>query len=57
MRDGLGVLLVAAGPASAFLTRDTPGPAIAFGGFALLAYGVLTPHGPARADDKQPPIL
>ena len=57
MRDGLRVLLVAAGLAWAVLTRDKLGLAIEFAGLTLLAYGVLTPHGSARADDKQPPIF
>jgi hypothetical protein len=56
MRDGLGVLLVAAGLTWAVVTGDKLGLVIAFAGVTLLAYGVLAPHSSAaRGDGKEPP--
>jgi hypothetical protein len=57
MRDGLGVLLVAAGLTWAVLTRDKLGLVIAFAGVTLLAVGVLRLRGRRPDDGKEPPIF
>jgi hypothetical protein len=57
MRDGLGVLLIAAGLTYAVLTRDKLGLVIAFAGVTLLAYGVLNSHSSVPTDGKEPPTL
>jgi len=57
MRDGLGVLLVAAGLTWAVLTRDKLGLVAAFAGVTLLAYGVLRLGRPRPDDGKEPPIF
>jgi hypothetical protein len=56
MRDGLGVLLVAAGLTWAVVTRDKLGLVVAFAGVTLLAHDVLQPGSPG-ADGKEPPIF
>ena len=56
VREGLGVLLVAAGLALSLLTRDKIGLVIAFAGVTLLAYGVLRAPAPGTGDRKDPPI-
>jgi hypothetical protein len=57
VRDGLGVLLVAAGLTWTLLPRDKLGLVIAFAGVTLLAYGVLRPRLPGATDGKEPPIF
>ncbi len=57
MRDGLGLLLVAAGLTWVVLTRDKLGLVVAFAGVTLLAYGVLRSRLPGAADGKEPPIF
>ena len=57
MRDGLGVLLVAAGLTWAILTRDKLGLVIAFAGVTLLAVGVLRLRRRRPDDGKEPPIF
>jgi hypothetical protein len=57
VRDGLGVLLVAAGLAWVLLARDKLGLVIAFAGVTLQAYGVLRPRLPGATDGEEPPIF
>jgi hypothetical protein len=57
VRDGLGLLLVAAGLTWAVLTLDKLGLVVAFAGVTLLAYGVVKPRLPGAADGKEPPIF
>jgi hypothetical protein len=57
MREGLGVLLVAAGLTWAVLTLDKLGLVVAFAGVTLLGYGVLRPHSSTPADGKEPHIF
>jgi hypothetical protein len=57
VRDGLGMLLVAAGLTWAVLTLDKLGLVIAFAGVTLLAYGVMRPSRSARPGDPEPPIF
>jgi hypothetical protein len=57
MRDGLGVLLVAASLGWTVLSGDKLGLVVAFTGVTLLAYGVLRPHAAGPEDGKEPPVL
>jgi hypothetical protein len=57
LRDGLGLLLVAAGLSWAVLTRDKLGLVVAFAGVTLLAAGVLRPDRHQQGDGKEPPIF
>ena len=57
MREGFGVLLVAAGLAWVVLTRDKAGLVVAFAGVTLLAYGVFSPSDGGPRDGKEPPIF
>jgi len=57
MRDGLGLLLVAAGLAVVLVVGDKLGLVIAFAGATMLAFGVLQPRRPGPDDPLEPPIF